>query len=137
MYVCVPVCACTRALRAVLSPECGHSASKWLPCTPEWAAGGSWGQREAKLALVQPLRRTCNPDPSCVEGSVWSLKGEPGMGSQEAWGCPAVSIRLGQLCAESVWLSQLGSPRNHPEVASCSHSGWLQGAGCPADYGPL
>lgn len=79
------MCACTRALRAVLRPECGHSALNGFHSQNGLLEAS--GRREAKPSeLVQPEEDVDRRPQLC--GRERELKGEPGMGSQEAQSWP-------------------------------------------------
>lgn len=95
--MCTCVCACTRALRAVLSLSGGHSALNGFHSQNGLLEAS--GQREAKTsALVQP-EEDMVPDPSCVEGSgsskgsaEWALRSSKLPASASASGAVESSV---------------------------------------------
>lgn len=118
--MCTCVCACTRALRAVLRPECGHSALNGFHSQNGLLEAS--GQREAKTsALVQP-EEDMVPDPSCVEGSgsskgsaEWALRKLEAARRQHPLGAAVLRV--------SVALPSQARSVNHPEGTRASHSG--------------
>ena len=102
MWAHVPLCACTCALRAVLRPECGHSALNGFHSQNGLLEAS--GRREAKpSAPVQPEEDVDRRPQLCWKGAGAQRGARNGLSGSSK--LAAISIRLGQLCLESVWLS--------------------------------